>query len=116
MLTVINEARLRQGCPALRRQSQLDQAAQQHSGWMAAHNSLTHVGDKGLNSWDRLKAAGYNYSDEGEVIANSNLGPAMTLGMWINDAEHRDILLKPGFRDIGLGLTGAFWCVDVGSF
>ena len=53
----------------------LDAAAYGHSQDMGVNNFLSHTGSNGSTPWDRMRAAGYQYSSAGENIAAGYSSP-----------------------------------------
>lgn len=52
---------------------------------------------------ERVRAEGYQYSLVGENISAGNSTPEDAVRRWMNSPGHRDNILKPEFRDLGVG-------------
>lgn len=115
LLELINALRLARGMAALRQNDALGRAAQAHAGWMAAHRTMTHVGE-GDHVY-RAQRAGY-WGPVGENVAAGQRTPAEVYSSWVNSPGHRKIMLDD-YVDAGVGqAVGAdglwYWCLVVG--
>ena len=123
VVCLIDRARARFGLDTLHRQAALDQAAQDHSDEMVAHDRFAHDGPEGSGPGSRLDRAGYRWSALGEAIATGYRTPVQTVRAWVHSADHCRILLSATYEDIGVGVnprpvrgaaTGpATWTVDL---
>jgi uncharacterized protein YkwD len=102
-----NVARVRQGLPAFRRDSRLDQAAMQYSRYMAAAGFFSHVGPNGSTMPRRLAAAGYRGMAMGENIGMGYRTPQAAVDGWMMSPGHRANILNRQFRDLGVGIAFA---------
>ncbi len=59
--------------------------------------------DTGTSPWDRMTAAGYQWSYAGENIAAGYGTPQEAMTGWMNSSGHRANILSTNFREIGLG-------------
>lgn len=91
----------------------LQKAARAHSKDMIQRDYFSHT-TKGTNrnACDRIKNAGYRYRYCGENIAygSGSYGePQSIMRAWMKSTGHRRNILKPGFREIGIGTyTGTY--------
>jgi uncharacterized protein YkwD len=107
LLRVVNKARASHGLRPVRYDATLERAARAHSAEMLAGGYFDH-GDFG----GRMRAFGARGPFLGENLAWGT-GPYAAAGNivreWLASPEHRENLLRPGFRRIGIGaLAGAF--------
>ncbi len=112
-----NYRRQQLGLSTLTRNRQIDIAAQGHSDYQKANNTITHEqtsgspGFTGTTMADRLVAAGYTLKAPyayGEVIAASgNLGGANAVEDLITAIYHRFVMFEPRFREAGTGSASA---------
>jgi uncharacterized protein YkwD len=117
LLELTNKEREKEKLPPLKPNALLFQAARAHSANMAKQDKLEHVLD-GKNPGQRVKATGYTSSETGE---NISWGKDITLeGVikgWMDSKVHRENILKPGFKEIGLGYVrtpnGEVWATQV---
>jgi hypothetical protein len=117
---LINSARLEAGLSALPVNPQLAAAAQDHSIDMACFGLLSHTGSDGSSPGGRVAASGYSGFLE-EIIFASGY-PQTAFDWWMNDQVHRDAILNPRARSMGVGyahvetsLYGGYYTVDFGS-
>lgn len=100
MLHLLNQTRRNHGLPVFRLNVELSHYAWRHSKAMAERNKLFHT----ANLYDKVRA--YHPSTWGE-----NVGAAGTLWrvrkLWMRSGGHRDNILNPRFRRIGIGVVKA---------
>lgn len=118
---LINQQRRRYGITPLTIVPALTVAAYQHSVDMATQNTPAHQGSDGSSGGGRMLAAGYHWQTWAEVIGWGFADPASMVTWWLNDAEHRTILLSPAFTEFGIGyatlgntLWQNYWTVNFG--
>jgi uncharacterized protein YkwD len=103
LLAAINAARTTRGIPPLRIGLRLQRAADAHSTAMARSGSFTHG-----NWYRRLRAHGVRGRTLGETIAwgVGTDGTAQAIvAMWLASPSHRETMLRPGFRRVGVGIA-----------
>jgi hypothetical protein len=120
LLELINAERAKTGAQPLAVDSALSTAAESHSQWMIATDTFSHTGVSGSSSTQRVTDAGYQLTGSwatGENIAwVSTRAPdglqdevKLLHANLMNSQSHRDAILNPGFREIGIGFeTGEF--------
>jgi uncharacterized protein YkwD len=101
----VNNYRRAHGIPALGESKDVDRLAQHHSSLMATDRMLFH--SSGLQTKLRSK----NPSTWGE---NIGMGPSVwsVFKAWTRSSEHRQNMLRRGFRKAGVGVVwshGAWW-------
>lgn len=118
---LINQQRRRYGITPLTLVSTLTVAASQHSLDMATQNSPAHQGTDGSSGGKRMLTAGYQWQAWAEVIGWGFADPNRMVDWWLNDAEHRAVLLSPSFTEFGIGYTTLahsrwqnYWTVNFG--
>jgi uncharacterized protein YkwD len=105
ILDLTNKAREEKSLPPLTVNPLLTKAARAHSANMAKQEKMDHVLD-GKNPGDRVKEAGYKFSWAGENIAvGENVTVRQVFDGWMNSEHHRDNILKPEYREIGIGIA-----------
>ncbi len=120
-----NMYRAQFGCPALKANAQLQQAAQGHSVDMAEHNVISHLGSNGSTPAQRIAAAGYRYANWAENIAVTQPTPEAAVDAWFNETPpndgHRLNILNCTLLDIGVGFYYSatssyryYWTQDFG--
>lgn len=125
MLELVNQQRGAAGVAPLSLNTQLMNSAQEHSQDMAAHNFMDHPGSDGSSPFDRMRRAGYSFSEAGENVAAGQANPEDAMSSWMNEQPpndgHRRNILNPDFRDIGIGYAFRdgtefkhYWTQDLG--
>ena len=113
-LAAINDLRRAQGVVPLRLSPALALAASQHSQSMAEHGFFEHTSLDGSPCSKRVKAAypkhGSRFWRVGENLAwaSPQLSARQALALWLASPRHRNNLLSPTWREIGLGAVRAF--------
>jgi uncharacterized protein YkwD len=109
VLATINALRRSKGLGALRLNRSLSLAALGHSVSMAKHGFFEHSGWDAASFGRRLKLrypplphASWEVG-ENMVWASPGLSAVQTVQLWLNSRPHRQILLAPSWREIGLG-------------
>jgi hypothetical protein len=106
LLCLINKYRKESGLGELSSNSSLNNAAQSHSSWMNANQSLSHDGDNGSTPFSRCNAAGATCDAE-NVAMHSNPSAQNIFDLWKNSAPHNTNLLGSHLQ-IGLGISGQY--------
>jgi uncharacterized protein YkwD len=133
VLCLLNNERAKAGLIALQPDPQLTAASLAHSQDMVARQFFAHDAPGGSSPVSRMRAAGYIPASGawqvGENIAwgsgsYGSLGSIMQA--WMNSPPHRENILDPAFRDVGVGiapgvpqsglqLSGATYTTDFGK-
>lgn len=98
-----NAFRLANGLPPLAVNTQLTIAAQKYAQSLAIDDNWSHTGTDGSSPWDRITAAGYNFSEAAENLAAGHTTAASAIKGWINSPGHRRNLLAYQVQEIGVG-------------
>jgi uncharacterized protein YkwD len=102
-LCLLNVQRAKHHLPPLRENAALDRAASGHSYAMVKHHYFDHGDFAG-----RIHRAGYNGYTLGENIAWGSFRystPRSIVNLWMHSPGHRANILRPQFRDIGIGIA-----------
>lgn len=110
VLCLVNRERTDRGLRAVRLSGQLSNAARGHSNDMVARGYFAHDAPGGDTLTARLQRSGYAAShpgyDVGEALAwGRQASPGALMAALMRSTTHRHILLDPGGRDLGIGLT-----------
>ncbi len=109
----INAARRAAGLPRLVRSLRLDELAQSHAEAMRARGLAAH--DVGFGGpAQRLQQAGLRARRLGENVAMASTLRGAHRALW-NSPSHRQVLLDPAFREVGLGIATAAGAAAVGE-
>jgi len=124
MVVLIDRARVAAGLLPLARSPALSRAAEAHAHDMAAQGYMEHEGLDG--STPASRAAGEGYATPAgsawlvvEVISARGDAPEAALGWWLGDGSHRRVVLRPTWRELGVGYAqggpyGRVWVVLFG--
>jgi uncharacterized protein YkwD len=99
----INVFRDQHGLTRLRLSSALTRSAQWLSDDMARKDYFDHVDSFGRATATRLRSFGYRGATMGENLGGGASSAAATLQQWRQSPPHRLMLLRPGFRVLGIG-------------
>jgi uncharacterized protein YkwD len=114
VVCVSNLERQAHGLRALRLNRQLSVAARRHSLDMVRRGYFAHTGPSGDTFVDRIRNAGYLRSADTWIVGE-NLGwgwgaaasPSRIVRAWMHSPEHRKILLRPSYGEVGVGVVQA---------
>jgi uncharacterized protein YkwD len=111
VLCLHNRDRAVHGLPPLRENARLRRAAEGHSGDMVAQGYFAHDSLSGADMVDRILGTGYARGrgwSLGENIAwgTGSLATAAEIQRaWMESPGHRANILRPQFREIGIGIA-----------
>jgi uncharacterized protein YkwD len=121
----INALRQQNGLLPLDLSGALATAAQRHSDDMARTGNIDHTGSDGSSVESRIRDAGYGhwrtFGIWGENIYGGQMANVdVAWDFWINSQVHRANLLKPRYREIGIGVGhgangGTYYTLDFGA-
>jgi uncharacterized protein YkwD len=100
LLGELNRVRAANGVAPLRVDAQLEQAARAHSADMLRRDYFSHLGFA-----SRIRSSGARGPSFGENLAwgtGAAAAAAAIVRMWLGSPGHRENLLRPGFRRVGL--------------
>lgn len=103
IVDLTNKERAKYGLRPVRINLLLNQVALGHSEDMAMQDFFDHIGLDGSEPWDRMRAAGYQYSVAAENIAAGFMSPEAVVQAWMDSPGHRDNILAPDVEEIGVG-------------
>jgi uncharacterized protein YkwD len=122
VVTLTNAERAKAGCGPLTVNGTLAQVAQAHSQDMATNNYFDHNSQDGRSPFDRMTAAGYQFSTAAENIAAGQRTPQDVMTSWMNSPGHRANILNCSLHQIGVGYAtvssseyGVYWTQDFGT-
>jgi uncharacterized protein YkwD len=106
LLELTNQERKKKDLPALRHSALLSRVARAHSANMGKQADMKHELD-GKTPFDRMRAAGYQFTRGGENIAagDPSFGLPAVLRMWMESKPHRENILNRDFTEIGIGIA-----------
>lgn len=109
LLQQLNAVRADHGLAALRANTNLATAADQHSREMAEDGYFDHSSVDGTSFSARISkwysVAGYSGWTVAENLlwSSPSIGPARAVNLWMHSGGHRANILNPRFRDVGIG-------------
>lgn len=103
VVALTNAERARFGLAPLTMDSQLSQAAQNHSVDMALNDFFGHIGSNGSTLTNRLLALGYQFQTAADNVAAGYMSPGEVVQGWMESPSHRANILNPNLKDIGVG-------------
>lgn len=104
VVKLTNDARVKNGCAAMRTEAKLTTAARAHSADMIAQNYFSHTGKNGSTFVTRTKAAGY-LTAIGENIAWGYRTPEAVVDAWLKSPGHRANILNCKAKAVGVGVA-----------
>lgn len=111
-LCLVNRERTARGLVPLRREATLSTAATRYAAQMVRQGFFDHVSPSGSTLVSRVRAVGYLDGVRGyrvgENIAwgtGSTGTPRSIVAAWMRSPGHRANILRPAFREIGLGVA-----------
>lgn len=105
VVRLVNLERTAEGCPALTVSPVLVQVARAHSQEMSQPGGFRHNSPDGRTPFQRLKAAGYQYSIATENIAAGQPNAAAVVAAWTSDGESKANMLDCRLTQIGVGVV-----------
>lgn len=111
-LCLINAERSARGLGAVRLDRKLSRAARRHSRHMVRRGYFAHTTPRGSSFVQRIRRAGYLRPGRwwylGEDLAwgvGSRGSPQGVVRAWMHSPKHREVMLTPLFREVGIGLV-----------
>lgn len=107
IVRLTNDARARNGLPALASNSKLMQAASIHAQQMATYQQQQHTisGAEYPTLESRLQSVGYVYGSAAENIAWNQRTPQEAMTSWLNSSGHRANIMDPGLTEMGAAMA-----------
>jgi uncharacterized protein YkwD len=98
LLKTVNVARTSHSLAPVRIDARLERTARSHSADMLRRQYFAHGAFA-----SRVRSSGVWGPVFGENLAWGPVSASWVVGRWLASPEHRSILLRPGFRRIGIG-------------
>jgi len=109
LVDLTNKDRLAFGLQPLKVNPVLVQAASHKAKDMIDNDYFAHISPTGITPWYWFKKIGYSYQIAGENLAIGFVDSAEVETAWKNSPSHRQNLLNPNFKEIGIAvLSGEF--------
>lgn len=105
IIAVTNTARTLNGLAPLATSTLLTHSAQTKANTMLAQGYFAHTNPEGAHFWTLIRAVGYTYTLAGENLAIGFSSDDEIIKAWLNSPAHRDNILNPEYKEIGIGLA-----------
>ncbi len=115
MLQLVNTAREDARVEPLTENEKLDRSAKRKACDMAKRDYFEHKDPDGLFSWHLFRKAGYNYEFAGENLVQNTSTPTEDMEMLMDSPEHKENILNPNFKEVGIGKCGIYLVQHFGS-
>lgn len=112
---LINDERESNGLGALKENGLLELASFNYACLLAATDHFDHTGPDGTHPQDRATAAGYEWCVIAENLAYGRTGVIQVFRDWMNSEGHRENMMLPGVRELGLALIRQVVAPDSGA-
>ena len=114
VFALTNAEREKNGLKPLKWDETLALLAQVHCEDMIERDFFDHINPDGETPFDRMKDFDIAYWTAGENIAAGQLSPEAVMEAWMNSKRHRENILNPNFRSLGIsvlkgGSHGIYW-------
>ena len=106
---LVNIERTNRGLNALTWHNTLASLARAHSVDMVNRNFFDHTCPSGRLPWDRMHNAGLSFGVAAENIASGFRTPEEVVNGWMSSQGHRDNILHPSLRHLGVGFYRDHW-------
>lgn len=121
VLELTNAEREAYGLDPLVWNEKLADLARAHSQDMVDRGFFSHNNPDGKTPFDRMREAGIDYSAAAENIAAGQASPEDVVESWMNSQGHRDNILNPKLKELGVGLArggeyGIYWTQNFVTF
>lgn len=103
VINIVNEKRKAAGLKPLTENWELSRVAQYKAEDMHDKNYFDHNSPTYGSPFKMMKDFGINYGYAGENIAKGQRSPQEVMTAWMNSQGHRENILSPNFKHIGVG-------------
>lgn len=105
LLSVLNEDRGQEGLSPLRMNLRLAEAARKKAEHILQNGYFAHTSPAGIEPWDFIRAAGFDYSFAGENLAMNYSNAHELQSDLLQSPAHRDNLRSAAFTEIGIAVV-----------
>ncbi|MBN1915991.1 hypothetical protein JW796_03295 [Candidatus Dojkabacteria bacterium] len=105
LVSLHNKERTSRGLSKLVVSSKLTNSASEKAKAMLASDCWSHYCPDKKSPWDFFKDQNYEYIYAGENLAEGFNDNEAVVQAWMNSPSHRDNMLKPEFREIGISIV-----------
>ena len=104
-----NQMRISRNLPTLKGNKQLTVGCKEHTEYMVANDSLSHIGV----GYRKIKSNAISFS---EVVAYGYVTQSSFLAGYMNSESHREALTDENKTDIGISTIGLYQTVNLGEY
>jgi uncharacterized protein YkwD len=122
VVRLVNVQRTAAGCAAVTADATLVQLARAHSLDMSGAAGFRHNGSDGRTPFQRMMAAGYEYSVAAENIAAGQGTASAVMAAWMSSPGHQANIVDCRFTGIGVGMVSrpgtpyvVYWTQEFGT-
>jgi uncharacterized protein YkwD len=122
VVRLVNVERQSAGCAPVTVNATLVELARAHSQDMAGAAGFRHNGSDGRTPFQRMMAAGYDYSVAAENIAAGQPNASSVMDAWLASPGHQANILDCRFTQLGVGVVNrpgseyvVYWTQDFGT-
>ena len=105
IVSLTNTERTQNKVVTLAESPALDRAAQAKANDMAQKGYFSHVSPDGTEPWAWISESGYNFQYAGENLAVRFVDSGDVVRAWMASPSHRANMVKPEYRNIGVGIA-----------
>lgn len=105
IINLTNKERASRGLSLLSENKTLDSAALAKGQDMISKGYWAHFAPDGTSPWVFFSRFGYKYQYAGENLARDFPDATAAVAAWMNSPSHRDNILNPHYREIGIGVV-----------
>ncbi|KAI8323422.1 SCP-domain-containing protein [Martensiomyces pterosporus] len=110
MLNQLNALRAKNGKPAVRLDTTINNFAQEHSQYQNSIHKMTHDDPRG-GVGDRLRAAGIQWRGAAENVVAGSKNVADAMKAWTNSPPHFQNMMGD-YNIVGFGLDSIYWTME----
>ena len=107
LIDLTNQERDNRQLPLLSYNSLLEKASYLKAEDMSSMGYFSHNSPTGVTPWHWFDVVGYDYQYAGENLAVNFSNSEEVSQAWMNSPLHRDNILNPNFKDIGISMRDA---------
>ncbi len=121
VLQLVNLERIERALPPVAVNEALKQIAEEYACQMAAEGFFGHEDPvTGHGPAERAIVGRYLFWSVGENLAAGAETPAEVMKLWMDSPSHRDIILDPGWKELGIavrsgGVYSTYWVQEFGD-
>ncbi len=105
LIELTNAERQKVGLAPVVENTALDKAAAAKAQNMFQENYWAHFSPSGKTPWDFILGTGYRFTFAGENLAKNFYKSDDVVKAWVASPTHRDNLLNPKYKDIGIAVV-----------